>query len=95
MEHEMSETIPRRLRCKPGKEIKSRFSAAGAFSQKIPRVRTVGELKTVLAQLPDGLPLNGADPEELGVNEDEGGYTLHWYNVGQNSEQLGIDEDDW
>lgn len=94
----MPET-PKKFRLKPFKAKrgfdtkKSMYSSDGSCFQKIPRVLTVGELKAVLSQMPDSLPLNNMNP--LDDPDDDAGYSLHWYNVGDSSENLGIDDCHW
>ena len=60
----------------------------GTFLQKMPKVKTVGQLKKLLATLPDDLPINGVT-----------GVKPRWFNVGRvggscNGEHLYFDEHD-
>lgn len=64
---------------KPGKD-----SIYGVKALKeIPSVMTVGDLKKLLAKMPDALPLAGGE-----------GYKPVWFNVGQKSEHLSMEPND-
>lgn len=63
----------------------------GSYRQEMPVVRTVGELKALLATIPDDLPLHDV------------GYKPRWFNVGRrefgrSGEHLSFDDfdlEDW
>ena len=60
----------------------------GSFKRKIPVVKNVGQLKKLLAELPDELPLGSE------------GLKPRWFNVGiqghgSNREHLEFDENDF
>jgi len=71
---------------KGGREIASRYTPDGSFPKRgkeMPIIRTVGELKEFLSQLPDALPIEGGMSKAI---------QAHWYNVGGLSEHMEFDD---
>jgi hypothetical protein len=71
---------------KSGRRIASGYTADGSFPKRhtqLPLVRTVGDLKALLAQLPDALPVYAGFTDAA---------QPRWYNVGDSDEHLEIEE---
>lgn len=62
---------------------KTRESIYGGKPRKMEPVQTVGDLKALLQELPDALPLTMED-----------GYKPIWFNVGEDSEHLSLEPND-
>lgn len=83
---------------KPKKMIRSRYSDDGSYAKKLPSCRTVGELRLLLAQLPDSLPINKEtaddfeDPDDFDDNGN--GCKPVWFNVGDCTEHLSLERND-
>lgn len=75
---------PAKLKLTKPRERASRYSTDGRYARNIPAVRTVGELKALLAALPDALPLNLMDD----------GYKPVWFNVGHDDEHFTLEDND-
>ena len=65
---------------KPGKDS----IYGGKANKEMPSVTTVGELKELIASMPDALPLT-VDGE---------GYKPVWFNVGEKTEHLSMEPND-
>jgi hypothetical protein len=67
-----------------GKMIRSRYTKDGSFPKRgrdLPSPRTVGELKTLLAQIPDKMPVKlTLEPVKV-----------VWFNIGDANEHLGFE----
>ena len=71
-----------------GRPLKSRYSADGSFPKRrteMPHPKNVRQLKELLSQIPDKLPI------EQGFSK---GTRLVWFNVGDASEHLELKECD-
>jgi hypothetical protein len=73
--------------------IKSQFTKDGRFAKTLPPVRTVGDLKSLLSQLPDSLPLNLVDSGE-DLEYSENGYKPVWFNIGDATENLQFEDNE-
>lgn len=73
-----------------GRLIKSIYTKDGSYLNKISAVRTVGEAKQLLNQLPDSLPLNFQSGQY--EEDNKNGYKPVWFNVGQDREHLQFAE---